>query len=646
MSRAALAIAMSVALVLAGLCSARLAFADVDLELRLGAREVAVGESFQVQLDAMSSDGTSPSDPEIVLPPSFEVRGPSVGTRQQVSISGFNMVTQRGISASWVLTPTRPGVYSIGPGSVSVGGQRQEARAVQVRVLPEGQRPRGRARRQPPLDPFDSLDPFSGSGAFDDLFDRLRGGSRFEQLPEAPAELVPARPLDSLAFLTTHLDTERAVVGQQVTLSIYAHGAQGLFQEAPGAREPTHPDFLAQRLVEDGSRQPIYQYSLDGERWIAVKVREIALFPLRAGRLEVGPLDFGFLGRRYGVRQGEGLRRTSRSVFIEVSEPPAAGRPPGFSGDVGQFDLTATVEPRNVPAGGSIAVTARLVGTGRLPGALQTPEQSGVAWLAPTLRDEVNVTGSTVGGTRTFSYLVRLERPGEIELGTLRVSFYNPQRGRYETARVELGKVHVGAAPPADPGAPPAEATAGPRLSDLVSFRDQLDGPRAPMYWADRGAFWWLLGLGPALVAALAAALALSQRVRRGLERRESSRATHAQRALSEGREALAAGELGKVASAEERALYTAIEHATGLKVRAVLRADLERTLGAAGLPSELCRRATGLLERAGQLRLAGADTALAQSLAADVEALVKVLLQRPPARTSELPDAGEAVRS
>ena len=92
--------------------------------------------------------------------------------------------------------------------------------------------------------------------------------------PEAPPDLVPRRRLDPLAFVDARIDTRQAVVGQQVTLTIYAHGAQGLFQEAPGAREPSHPDFLAQRLVEDGSRQPVYQYAQDGQRWIAVKVRE------------------------------------------------------------------------------------------------------------------------------------------------------------------------------------------------------------------------------------------------------------------------------------------------------------------------------------------------------------------------------------
>src|SRR4051812_9830224 len=106
------------------------ALSQTDLQLQVSSYEIGVGETLDVQLDAMSSDDEAPTHPELVVPSSFEVRGPSVGTRQQVSISGFQMQRQTGISATWQLTATRPGVYSIGPASVEVGGRRQRAQVV------------------------------------------------------------------------------------------------------------------------------------------------------------------------------------------------------------------------------------------------------------------------------------------------------------------------------------------------------------------------------------------------------------------------------------------------------------------------------------------------------------------------------------
>lgn len=610
-------------------CGAR---AEVELSLSLGAREVAVGEAVQVRFDAMSDDDDAPSDPELVVPNGFEVRGPSVGSRQQVSISGFSMVTQTGISATWLITATRPGLFAIGPASVAWKGRRRQADAVQLSVLPPGQQPRARSRsRRAPLDPFDSFDPLGNNGGFDDLFDRLRSGnSRFDQLPAAPTDLVPERAPDGLAFLDAHIDARRAVVGQQVTLSIYAHGAQGLFQEAPGAREPSHPDFLAQRLVEDGSRQPVYQYSREGQRWIAVKVREIALFPLRPGRLEIGPLEFGFLGRRYGARSGDGLRRSTRPIFVDVSEPPKEGRPPEYGGEVGSFELRATVEPRNIAAGGSVAVTARVKGKGRLPGSLVLPEQNGTEWLEPTVRDDPSVENSVVGGTRTFSYLVRMTKPGTFDLGSLRLPLFDPATGRYRVASIGLGNIVVEAAP-AVAGDDPAAPRAGPRLSDLVRFRPSL-GPREPeRYFTDHALYWWGLGLAPSLVLGAAGLFGALARMRRRLASRADSQATHAARALGEARQAVAGGSTGAVASAAERALYNAIEWSTGIKARALMRSNLGRELSATGIPDELAQRIVAALDAAGQLRFDEGDPARARSVVDEIESIVKQLLRRAP---------------
>ncbi len=603
------------------------AHAQLELQMSVSAREVAVGESFEVRLDAMSSDDAAPSSPELVLPNSFEARGPSVGSRQQMSITGFNMVTQRGISASWVVTPTRPGLFTLGPASVRVGGRIEQADTVQIRVLPEGQRPRRRQRRS--LDPFD-LDPF-GRGSFDDLFDRLRGGgSALDRLPDAPPDLVPERAPDSVAFLVAKLDKERAVIGEQVTLSIYAHGSRGSFQEAPGAREAALPDFLAHRLVEDGSRQPHYQYERDGDRWLAIKVREIALFPLREGRLEIGEFEFGFLGRRYGFRDGTGLRRRTAPLAVDVTTPPLEGRPPGYAGDVGNFELTVAVEPRALPLGGSFAVTARVSGSGRLPGALKLPEQSGIEWLAPTIKDDLSVSSSKLGGTRTFSYVVRPSREGRFELGALRLPQYDPEARSYRVALAALGSVEVQPPPPSASAAPIDSAPVGPKLSELVSFRTEL-GPSSPRaYLADRGLFWWSLGALPLAVLTAAGLGAGARRLRRRLSEREDSPATHARRALGEASRAAGGGDTGRAASALERAVYSALEWATALRARAFMRSELAASLERAGLGAPLAARSVELLERIAAMRLGTLDAKSVDTTLRQAEELVRELVRRP----------------
>jgi hypothetical protein len=614
--------------------------ADVDLELNLGARAVGVGEPFRVDLSAMSQDDDTPENPQLTAPDAFEIQGPTIGTRQQVSISGMRMVRQSGISATWILSATRPGIYSIGPASVSTASGVKRSTVVQIQVLeqPNPANRLGGRRRQRGLDPLDPFDSFGGLDPFDDMLDRMRRRSPdLDRLPDAPDGIAVESPPDPIAFLSARVDKTEAVVGEQITLSIYAYGGRGVFQEASGAREPPLQDFLAQRLVEDPSRQPVYQFTAQGHPWIAVKVREVALFPLRAGELEIGPLKLGFLGRRYPdeARGGGGVWRSSQALRIHVTEPPAAGRPPGYTGEVGEFALAAGVEPRSVVAGDAVAVSATVKGQGRLPSTLKLPEQAGVEWLEPTLTDQSSVNDSRVGGTRRFSYVVRLRRPGEVDLGQLSLPFFNPSTRQYQVRSVALGKVVV--TPSAQAAAAPSAAgSAGPRLSELAALRLTPGAAPAPArYFADRLGFWALLALGPGLVLVVTGGLRAGRSLRAAWRRRDSSESAQAVQALKEAKLAHKASDFAGVASGIERALYRALGAATGLKLRAVMRSELASTLGRSGIERALADQAVALLDTCDHIRFARGQGIDAEAQIRAAEALIKQLARRSAARPS-----------
>jgi hypothetical protein len=68
-----------------------------------------------------------------------------------------------------------------------------------------------------------------------------------------------------------------------------------------------------------------------------------------------------------------------------------------------------------------------------------------------------------------------------------------------------------------------------------------------------------------------------------------------------------------------------------GTLLRAVLRADLPRELGRAGLSHELGERVAALLDACGQLRFATTDSALARAVLGNAEGLIKELVGRAP---------------
>lgn len=585
------------------------AFAQVRLSTELSSRKVEVGDRFVLRLKAMSDSGDMPQDPQLKLPAGISGTGPTVGSQTQMSIVNGQMTQSVGISATWVLTASRAGTFKVGPASVQTRAGRSADRVVTVEVAPKGSLP----QNPPPLggqpfDPFGGMlrgfgrSPFPGFPGFSELEEEQE-----PQLPQLPEEYRVERPLDPIAFLRARAVPRRVVVGEQVTLSVYAYAGRGNFEPASGS-EPSRDDFLAFNLMDPADQLQGYQFELFGQRWITVKIQEFALFPLKAGKLKAGEMTFGFRGRNYS-KDLQGLERKSAAVEINVVEPPLEGRPPGYRlGDVGHYTLSANVQPREIPAGGSVAVVAKLEGTGNLPASLLVPEQRGVRWLEPQIVDQVAPRQRVVQGFRTFTYVVELSQPGEVDLGEITLPYYDVKSRAYGVARASLGTVKVtGTAKPEARDAQNGRA-AGQRLRGLVTPPPKLTPWTAstPSYLANRTAFWASL-LGLPLSALLAFALSdLAKLLNRRLRERRGSLAASLDDALGQLSLAASKGDVSATASAAERALFMSIEKGYGIKARGILKARLAPALQAAGVASDLAERTRELLARCDELRFAG----------------------------------------
>ena len=364
----------------------------------------------------MSDTGDSPTNPRLRAPPGFTVQGPSVSTSQQLSFANGHFEHRRGITATWIVVGTRPGRFVVGPATVEVGKGVAVGEPVNIEIVAQGSIPRPPSSRRRgffdpgnPFDPFSMLQHLPNMPGIDDLDDR----PLIDAPPDAPSDyLVPHAP-EPMAFLRATVTPTEAIVGEQVTLNVYAYAARGPYDEV-NSSEPSRADFLSQSIIDSSFKQPRYVVPIDAARWSVVKLRQIALFPLRAGTLTVGPMRLAFRGPGYPeTSPGGGLGRQSAPLTVVAVEPPLAGRPPGYElGDVGTYTLIAEVEPRRVEVGDAVSAKIRLEGTGNVPHHVKVPEENGVDWLDPTITEGVTPNDSVVGGYREFRYVVRLDRSG------------------------------------------------------------------------------------------------------------------------------------------------------------------------------------------------------------------------------------------
>ncbi len=552
----ALALSLFVLLFVSG--SAR-AQGRVEINANVDADTVEVGETLTYSFQVLAHGGATPSDPRPGSIPGFTLQGAnSMPVRMRTSNNGV-VDDVNGLMTSWTLRADRVGTFSLGPATAQVGNGRRSGSPVRVKVVERGKGPR-RGTRNP-------ADPFSG-GAFDPFKALFNGSLDDEGRGEPPpASADPKLALETarapIAFLHATVDKSRAVVGEQVTLSVFLYEDPYARQGRPGdVHEATATDFVKRSLMEDETRAVgVGNAMVGGKVWSVKLVRKNALFPLKTGHLVIEPMSMTLPQARVGLRATE-------TLTVDVTEPPTAGRPAGYAiGDVGDMSLQSNVAPRAIARDGAIGVTIELRGTGNLPGQLALPVVPGVEWLEQQSRDRLGpLSQDRFGGSRTFSYVVRIHREGAIDLGEIKLPFYDAQKGTYAIAKATLGIVNVAAGPGRDAGADPPEVV----LAGMPKERTVLEGPRASTYLAERPVYWAALFGSPLVVAIALGAQGLFGRMREKRAAASPSLDRLAKERRSEAESAVR-GDDGKAAmGAVARAVEAVVLAGTGVNLRGV----------------------------------------------------------------------------
>jgi hypothetical protein len=366
-------------------------------------------------------------------------------------------------------------------------------------------------------------------------------------------------------------------------------------------KEAALADFLRIPLLTDPSTTVQQTTTVNGKRYGVRLIDRVAAFPLKSGKLHTGSVSARFTGRKIGAD----VEKVSDEAVIDVTEPPEAGRPPGFvTGSVGKFSLEASVPSRKTHEGGTIAVTVTEKGVGNLPLALKMPQQAGVEeWSDPQRHDALVTTDDKIGGSRTFTYVVTLNQAGAFDLGTVELPYFDPAERAYHVATVELGTVDV------KPAVVKKDVGDGSQRDDDLLAK--LPKPRTKLSPYDhpeaRAMPMWGLGSAiafpPFLVGFGFAATALGRRIVRKRKAARESGATKVREALAAAKAAEKKGDVKELAASVERAVHAAVEDATGLKSRGVMRESLTDELLKKGVAKDKAADVSDLLAQCELMR-------------------------------------------
>ncbi len=378
---------------------------DLQVTASVDAEEIGVHDQLQLTISVSGPDSGNAQAPRLPRFAGFDVvGGPNVSTQFQ----WINGRTSSSRSYTYILLPRKTGKQTIDAIEVQAGGKVFRANPITVSV---------RAGSIQPSQPR-SADPFSDEGLLPG-----RGGSGNE------------------VFVEAEIDRKRAYPGQQVTLTYHLYtrvGVTGLQLE----ESPALTGFWLEEIDVDKNPRPERRI-ISGREYLDYVIKRQALFPNAPGKLKIPPATFAVSARTGGdffgiFSQSETLYRKTDELFLEVLPLPAEQQPADFSGAVGSYNLTASVDKSEAATGDAVSLRVRLSGRGNLkmvPDITLPQLQDFTIYSSKQAANVRVLEGKWIGGEKTWEYVLVPKAPGEQLIPPITMVHFNPDKTVYETLR-------------------------------------------------------------------------------------------------------------------------------------------------------------------------------------------------------------------
>jgi len=573
---------------------------DVD-RTEVGTEDVFV-------LTVRASDVPSGSSLQLPDMPTVETIGTSRGTETSIRVDSGGPRVQQVSTLRVRLRAQKPGKLVLPPAELHTSSGVFRSQPVTLTVKAGHVADSGGGRTRP--DPFNTS-PFPEDE--DNPFDAFRRRTQ----PTGEREL----------FLRGELDKKEVYQGEQATLSLWIYARVDL-SRVDAVTMPKLDGFWTED-VETPKELTSETRTVDGVPYRAYLLRRLALFPVKSGQREIGPVEadittgFLFAGRRE--------HRASQPLTLKVKALPP-GAPPGFQPSaVGSWTLGSELTSERTELGAPVTLRLTVEGRGNVKD-LVLPRPAvppALKLYDPTTSDKTSTVRSRIQGRRTQEFLVLPQQTGTFEIPAMELVYFDPDTGRYERSRTAPLTLTVvpgaGSSTLATSAARGDEPTARNVLNATalrpLRVQAELDRPQPP--WR-RGWFLALLAFPPlAFVGMLAGQAVQRHRARsdpRGEQRRREQRVRARLAALR-----TSGHQLDDVAfSAEvDGAVAELLSLRLGAPVTGLTREALRSRLAEAGAPPELQARVVRIQDACDEVRFApGASRIDRAEVLADAEAL------------------------
>ena len=345
------------------------------------------------------------------------VAGPYTSQSSSTSFVNGKRTSSFQMTYTYTLLASKEGSFTIPPATIKVDGEQYTSNGVRITVLPADEPAQTNANRQSHT---------AGTSA-----------SQQNESQTISSENIFMRTLVS----KTKVHEQEAIL---LTYKLYFAGVD-VAQLTNNTRLPEFKGFLKQELEMSEIQTELEHYN--GRNYQTAVLYRTLLFPQRSGDIVIDPAQFEALLRVQNRAQVRSIfddffnsyttvtkALQSPGITINVSALPA-GKPLGFCGGVGQFNISSSISSTELQANEAVTLTVTIQGAGNMK-LLKTPAvdwPEGFEVYDPKVTNNFSVTTSGVSGTKTIEYLAIPRAGGVYTIPAIQFAYYDTQADAYRS---------------------------------------------------------------------------------------------------------------------------------------------------------------------------------------------------------------------
>ena len=383
---------------------------------------VVVGDQFRLSYTVTTQKVKDFRAPSIK---GFDVlMGPSRSEQSSTQIVNGSVSSTSSITFTYILMANTAGEFTVPGASIVADGNQMISNSVKIKVLPQDQNHNSSRRNN---DNSSSIQPSSNASVSNqDLF------------------------ITATASKTNVYEQEAFVL----TYKIYTRESN---LQLNNAKLPDFKGFHSQEIeMTTNARWTPEHYK--GRNYYTTVYRQFVLFPQQAGKLFIEPAQFQmtvnkpvqsadpfdafFNGGNNVIEIKKPI--TTPKIAINVNPLPA-GKPTNFLGGVGEFNISSSINSKELKTNDAITIKLVISGTGNLK-LISNPEikfPDDFEVYDPKVDNQVRLTKEGLTGNKVIEYLAIPRHAGTYKIPGVSFSYFDIRSKSYKTLNTEDYVINV-----------------------------------------------------------------------------------------------------------------------------------------------------------------------------------------------------------